>query len=664
MTVPYGAVSGALATASITDPHKEEHNIVTSETVQGFIAISKDLMTADNEDDRLIHHGGTEAPIHLKTGATSDIFDINKEEFATTSTTESSKGRNGSLRGRNDPTIDDRSPEAISRPLRLQEEPCVLFLKNTLMEDQSNIEEVECHELSTNHVFHICGIDQSVLLAELHSGNITSGQTTLMQEGAHFNDQNATLEIIPHLVDRIEYEDYKAPLESQRPLSTTGFKKLVVVRVNAPDGYFRFDERQVSAAWFGGDGDKVNLKSQMQACSFDKIIFNPVTSYPWWDGVGTVNININVKNTDSNVVLNAAISSLTNSIGDLPSQFDHVAFCLPRGSTTTRDGQNWAAFAQHNNWVSVFNDEWCNSPTIQMHEIGHNLNLGHSNEANEEYGDRSGIMGASFTGSETPRMCFNGPKSWQLGWYDDRTKTVPVGSYGWAGNLYGVADYRKTSYTAWGGSDIILVKIQGINEDLYVSFNRKSGINSETQEGGDQVLVHKVRSYIGAKPISTLVAKMNEGDSYTSDVSPLNIKVVKIKTDLDRAFATVVIGQEQFKKIKNDLKGFMKTNEFIRSPNNMYSLIYNIDGNLRLYIWSTNKWVAIWSTNTDIPFGIVSMEYEGNLLVWGDRKALWYTNTRIPANRGSFLRVQDDGNLVIYRPDMVRIWSRLNGWVD
>lgn len=49
-----------------------------------------------------------------------------------------------------------------------------------------------------------------------------------------------------------------------------------------------------------------------------------------------------------------------------------------------------------------------------MHEIGHNLRLSHagddSNTAQAEYQDQSGIMGFSYIGDNTPRMCFNGVK--------------------------------------------------------------------------------------------------------------------------------------------------------------------------------------------------------------------------------------------------------------
>jgi hypothetical protein len=98
---------------------------------------------------------------------------------------------------------------------------------------------------------------------------------------------------------------------------------------------------------------------------------------------------------------------------------DHVIVCLPPGTA----GGDWLAYAYVNYWLSVFNDYWCKSPSVQMHEMGtfiraifvcsnnvvlsispdfghdvtgHNLNLGHAGEGFEEYGDQSGMMVSRF----------------------------------------------------------------------------------------------------------------------------------------------------------------------------------------------------------------------------------------------------------------------------
>ena len=120
-----------------------------------------------------------------------------------------------------------------------------------------------------------------------------------------------------------------------------------------------------------------------------------------------------------------------------------------------------------------------------MHEIGHNLGLAHSGEGTAEYGDQSGFVGVSWNKDDWPKMCFNAPKSWQLGWYADKAvTTVPPLFSTWTRRLMGIADYDHYTTTT------VLVKLEtGRDLDYYINFNRKKGINSQTQEGSDQVLI-------------------------------------------------------------------------------------------------------------------------------------------------------------------------------
>ena len=65
--------------------------------------------------------------------------------------------------------------------------------------------------------------------------------------------------------------------------------------------------------------------------------------------------------------------------------------------------------------MSVYNDEICRYPNIQLHEVGHNLGLDHSGIGNDEYADESGFMGYGTDRDDEPRdlRCFNGPKVWK-----------------------------------------------------------------------------------------------------------------------------------------------------------------------------------------------------------------------------------------------------------
>jgi hypothetical protein len=107
-------------------------------------------------------------------------------------------------------------------------------------------------------------------------------------------------------------------------------------------------------------------------------------------------------------------------------------------------------------------------------------------------------------------MCFNAAKSWQLGWYADKAVTLDkTTNTSYVGVLGGIADYSKSNNT-------VLVKLNtGSSTDYYVNYNRKSGFNSGTQEGGNRVTVVRAGGEgAGYAPQSELLAKLRKGKTY------------------------------------------------------------------------------------------------------------------------------------------------------
>lgn len=155
-----------------------------------------------------------------------------------------------------------------------------------------------------------------------------------------------------------------------------------------------------------------------------------------------------------------------------------------------------------------------------MHEIGHNFGYGHSNEGATEYADQSGMMGYSYSNPTGPVMCFNAAKSYQSGWFVDETLTMNIG-----GNqsptdncighteqflLTGQAEYKSNA------GQNILVKINGPTaDDYFLMYNKQVGINSGTQEGGNQVLIVQAGAEGSGYAASNLVSKLSPGGSYS-----------------------------------------------------------------------------------------------------------------------------------------------------
>jgi len=98
------------------------------------------------------------------------------------------------------------------------------------------------------------------------------------------------------------------------------------------------------------------------------------------------------------------------------SNFDHVLQVTPAICGI--------GISIHNGRFAAVNSIY---PDTYANELGHNFGLMHSGLFNAfgndgKYGDRSCIMGYS----HEDKRCFNGAKSWELGWYSNDNAVVDV----------------------------------------------------------------------------------------------------------------------------------------------------------------------------------------------------------------------------------------------
>ena len=290
--------------------------------------------------------------------------------------------------------------------------------------------------------------------------------------------------------------DAQITLKPKKPVSTDNIslnassvtKKVLVLRADTPSESTSSTRAQISNAVFGTNGDPVNLKSQYAECSYNKLTFNPVSSLNGINianGVGEVTLSSTVTTMDRYGAMNAMLGAANAKYGNLETlvdngSLDYVMLCVPPGTAGS-----WIAYAYPNSWLSVYNNQWCNYVSAQMHEVGHNLGLAHSGET-DTYDDKSGMMGYSYSSSDTPKMCFNAAKNWQLGWYPNgKYSIVPLstgsGQKSFTGHLIGLSEYGSLDTSK---NDKVMVQITGYSDDYYVSFNRKSGINSGHTRAG------------------------------------------------------------------------------------------------------------------------------------------------------------------------------------
>lgn len=221
--------------------------------------------------------------------------------------------------------------------------------------------------------------------------------------------------------------------------------------------------------------------------------------------------------------------------------------CLPYG-TLSRGNRGWLGYAYVNHWLSVFNNEWCSSISTLAHELGHNLNLGHSGQPRTdgsivEYGDQLGYMGYGYNLDDTPEMCFNAPKTHQLGWFSSYHEDLTVDdNFRYEGDLCAFTEVGSLPSL----TQRMIVKLEGNSADFYpdifISFNRAAGITVGTKEGKDKVVIHK-KERKNSAPKSLRIADLGAGDAVTLTVNgrEVTVEVTGINTGSSPSCATVKI---------------------------------------------------------------------------------------------------------------------------
>ncbi len=91
---------------------------------------------------------------------------------------------------------------------------------------------------------------------------------------------------------------------------------------------------------------------------------------------------------------------------------------------------------------------------------------------------------------------------------------------------------------------------------------------------------------------------------------------------------------------------YLEKGDFLTSPNNLYTLNLQDDGNLVLYDLNLGQ-KAIWVSHTyNMAVSRAVMQSDGNFVIYGYPDSIWATNTY--NQDGAFIVLQDDGTLVLY----------------
>jgi hypothetical protein len=136
---------------------------------------------------------------------------------------------------------------------------------------------------------------------------------------------------------------------------------------------------QLRDKFFGTFGDTVNLKTQLAACSRNKVTLGKMDAI---EAFIPLPVSSSCFDVDRQV-----IAKYANQIAG----YQLKLIVLPWG-TYYYDSNNWSAYGYVYGDVSVYNDAEAINAEIQVHEVGHNFGLGHAYYNGKEYGDTSNAV--------------------------------------------------------------------------------------------------------------------------------------------------------------------------------------------------------------------------------------------------------------------------------
>jgi hypothetical protein len=210
----------------------------------------------------------------------------------------------------------------------------------------------------------------------LYDGELESGASTLYVPDSVISEDGLKL---PEVADITLGHNGRRKL-----LENTGDKYFLAVRVAAIDKVVTASAASISDDVFGTGGDPVNMVSQFAACSYGQFTIIPGPAPGTVDiseslsapGVIDVTISVGLVGSTRYQVSNAITTAVQDKLGfDLPGPFDAVMYIV---EGCYGDDCGWAAYADINSWLSVFQGVYYKLAGVQLHEIGHNLNLAHS----------------------------------------------------------------------------------------------------------------------------------------------------------------------------------------------------------------------------------------------------------------------------------------------
>lgn len=289
-----------------------------------------------------------------------------------------------------------------SSPLKAQQigsVECTAMLMHLMWDANSETEEIHCDLADYSATYELIDLPKS--FKETYFLGLQSGTLVVNFDGVDVNAKSISFKDAEQWsVSRNPQSDRQKELSEGSGVS--GVKNVLVVYITAHEDASLNDPRTATSSFtpalisdliFGTNGDPITMASQFNACSHGKLTMRPQTGDNIVGGVVSVDIDIDekVEAMSFSEVRIKAIVSVIERIGDAAYEAtDFVMFAIPVGVK----GPPGSAGGNYTH----YRDERIGTLLVNMHEIGHNMNLRHSGAGTFKYADSSGSMGGGIVG--------------------------------------------------------------------------------------------------------------------------------------------------------------------------------------------------------------------------------------------------------------------------
>mmetsp|Transcript_26835 Transcript_26835/g.40296 ORF Transcript_26835/g.40296 Transcript_26835/m.40296 type:complete len:508 (+) Transcript_26835:55-1578(+) len=263
----------------------------------------------------------------------------------------------------------------------------------------------------------------------------------------------------------------------------------------------------------------VSVKSVLSGCSAGKFNIIPATGSALTNGVIEITVNYAVAGQYYSDVSDDVFNLLPSTGID---DYTYTFMIFPESVNLSSSGGNTVGKGSFPGTKTWYKSTYVQYVTLGVHEIGHNLYLGHSgadynnngvfDDDEEEYDDPSCTMGGEYGSTSDGQKCFNAAKVYYLGWFSDYQGDMTPTNNAFGGTLVGVNDAGNDEISP---DQYVTVRVSDSGAtDLYLMYNRVEGVNKflENIYYRDKVVVVEQD---GAGEQSWVRSVLDQGETYS-----------------------------------------------------------------------------------------------------------------------------------------------------